>query len=200
MLGVEWRALPDFALENASINQDHARHREDLPLKTLHLLRHAKADRGNDRDHARPLAKRGVDAARAMAEHLKAENFKVDAVFSSTAKRTRETCELIKGALGAAPVQFRDELYLMDADGLLAFIHALPRDARRVLMIGHDPGYHILANQLVDPACGSDDLAALADKFPTGALCSLGFAGTAWTDVMPGAGDLLAFVRPKDFD
>ncbi len=170
-------------------------------MKTLHLLRHAKSDRGAEvRDHDRPLAKRGLEAARAMAEHLRAEKFKVDAVFSSSSRRTRETFDLIKGALGAAPVQFRDDLYLMDADGLLGFIHALPRDLRRVLLIGHDPGYHILANQLVDPACGSDELDALADKFPTGALCSLGFAGTAWTDVMPGAGDLLAFVRPKDID
>ena len=173
----------------------------DLPLKTLHLLRHAKADRGTDaRDHERPLAKRGVEGARAMAEHLKAENFTVDAVFSSTSKRTRETYDLIKGALGGAPVQFREELYLMDADGLLSFVHQLPRDVRRVLMLGHDPGYHELANQLVDPACGSDELSVLAEKFPAGALCSLGFAGTTWTDVMPGAGDLLAFVRPKDID
>ncbi len=170
-------------------------------MKTLHLLRHAKADRVTDtRDHDRPLAKRGIEAARAMADYLKAGKFKVDCVFSSTSRRTRETYDLIKGALGAAPAQFEDQLYLMDADGLLAFIHRLPRDARRVLMIGHDPGYFDLANRLVDPACGSDDLAALADKFPTGALCSLGFAGTAWTDVLPGAGDLLAFVRPKDID
>lgn len=170
-------------------------------MKTLHLLRHAKADRVSDtRDHDRPLARRGIEDARAMADHLKAEKVKVDAVFSSTSKRTRETYDLIKDALGAAPVQFKDELYLMDADGLLSFIHQLPRDVRRVLMIGHDPGYFELANELVDPACGSDELAALADKFPTGALCSLGFAGTAWTDVLPGAGDLLAFVRPKDFD
>lgn len=170
-------------------------------MKTLHLLRHAKSDRAADvRDHDRPLAKRGLEAARAMAEHLKAGKFKVDAVFSSTSKRTRETYELIKGALGAAPVHFKEELYLMDADDLLAFIRHLPRDTRRVLMIGHDPGYHILANQLVDPACGSDELEALADKFPTGALCSLGFASTAWTDVAPGAGDLLAFVRPRELD
>jgi phosphohistidine phosphatase len=168
-------------------------------LKTLHLLRHAKSNQGSAaRDHDRPLAKRGVEAAKAMAEHLKAEKFKVDYVFSSTSQRTRETYDLIKPALGSAPVQFKDELYLMDADGLLHFVHHLPRDARRVLMIGHDPGYHILANSLVDSSCGSDELEALAEKFPTGALCSLGFAGTAWTDVTPGAGDLLAFVRPKD--
>lgn len=170
-------------------------------MKTLHLLRHAKADRVSDtRDHDRPLARRGIEAARAMADHLTAEKIMVDAVFSSTSKRTRETYDLIKGALGAAPVQFKDELYLMDAGGLLDFIHRLPRDVRRVLMIGHDPGYHELANELVDPACGSDEIAALADKFPTGALCSLGFAGTAWIDVLPGSGDLLAFVRPKDID
>ncbi len=192
--------MRDFASAKASVNRNLTVV-GDSPLKTLHLLRHAKADRGSDaRDHERPLTRRGQDAARVMAAHLKAENFMVDAVFSSTSRRTRETYDLIKGALGAAPVQFREELYLMDADGLLSFVHHLPPGTRRVLMLGHDPGYFDLANLLVDPACGSDELAALADKFPTGALCSLGFAGTAWTDVMPGAGDLLAFVRPKDID
>jgi phosphohistidine phosphatase len=170
-------------------------------LKTLHLLRHAKADQGSAaRDHDRPLAKRGQDDARAMAEHLRAEHFKVDAVFSSTSRRTRETYDLLKPAFGAAPVVFRDELYLMDEDALLGFAQTLPREARAVLLIGHNPGFHMLANLLVDDGCGSEDLPVLRTKFPTSALCSLGFAGTAWSDVRPGAGDLLAFVRSKDLD
>lgn len=176
-------------------------HRNLSPLKTLHLLRHAKSDQGSAaRDHDRPLAKRGVEAARLMAEHLRAERFKVDCVFSSTSRRTRETYDLLKPALGSAPVVFSEELYLADEDGLLGFVHALPRDARSALLIGHNPGFHLIANMLVDDACGSDELPALRTKFPTGALCSLGFAGTTWGDVRPGTGDLLAFVRPKDVD
>ena len=135
-----------------------------------------------------------------MAEHLRAERFRVDCVFSSSSQRTKETYDLLKPALGSAPVVFREELYLADEDGLLSFIQALPRDARSALLIGHNPGYHMLANTLVDDACGSDELTTLRLKFPTGALCSLGFAGTSWGDVRPGTGDLLAFLRPKDID
>ena len=170
-------------------------------MKTLHLLRHAKADRGESaRDHDRPLAKSGIEAARAMAEHMQTTHFKVDRVFSSTARRTRETFELVKPALGAAPVVFREDMYLMDESGLLDLVHGLPTDARSALLIGHDPGFHLIAAALVDPSVPSDDLSVLLRKFPTGALCSIGFTVPSWADVTLGTGELLGFVRPKDFD
>jgi phosphohistidine phosphatase len=169
-------------------------------LKTLHLLRHAKADRGSGRDHDRPLAKRGIEAARAMADHMQATAFKVDRVFCSTARRTRETYDLIKPALGATPVVFREDMYLLEEDGLLDAVHALPAEARSALLIGHDPGFHMIAAALADPAAPSDDLSVLFSKFPTGALCSLAFTVPSWADIVPGTGELLSFVRPKDFD
>ena len=60
-------------------------------MKTLHLLRHFKAveDQIDGTDHARPLAKKGQKAGKALAEHLAAQNFQVDRVFCSTAQRTR---------------------------------------------------------------------------------------------------------------
>jgi phosphohistidine phosphatase len=170
-------------------------------LKTLHLLRHAKSDQGAGvRDHERPLAKRGVEAAHTMAKHLRATGFKVDRVFCSTARRTRETLDLIKPVLGTTPVEFREDLYLLDEAGLLEAVHALPPEARSVLLIGHDPGFHMLAAALADPSNPGEELSALFNKFPTGALCSLGFRVSSWRNIVPGTGELLAFVRPKDFE
>ena len=170
-------------------------------MKTLHLLRHAKADRAtNVRDHDRPLAKRGGEAARAMAEHMRATGFKTDRVLCSTARRTRETYDLIKPALGATPVTFREDMYLLDEAGLLEAVQALPAEARSALLIGHDPGFHMVAAALVDPSVPSADLSVLYSKFPTGALCSIAFTVPSWQDIVPGTGELLAFVRPKDFD
>jgi phosphohistidine phosphatase len=173
-------------------------------VKTLHLLRHAKSDRDDPSrdDHDRPLATRGQRAAKALAEHLRDAGFAVERVYSSTSRRTRETYELVKGALGDAPVAYRDQLYLIDARGLLDFIHALPDSAASAMLIGHDPGFHTLAAALagrVREGHGAE-LAQLQEKFPTGALCSIGFDVTRWRDVARGQGELIAFIRPRDLD
>lgn len=135
-----------------------------------------------------------------MADHMRAAGFKTDRVLCSTARRTRETYDLIKTALGTTPVTFREDMYLLDEVGLLDVVQALPAEARAALLIGHDPGFHLVAAALVDPSAPSDDLSTLFSKFPTGALCSIGFTVSSWADIVPGTGELLAFVRPKDFD
>jgi phosphohistidine phosphatase len=171
-------------------------------LKTLHFLRHAKSDRDDPSldDHERPLAKRGIRAGKAMAECLEEIGFSVDRVFSSTSRRTRETYELVKPALGDAPVAFRDRLYLIDTASLLDFIRELPDSADAVMLIGHDPAFHTLSNALAGKAKDQSELAQLREKFPTGALASIAFDVKSWRDVARGKGELIAFIRPRDLD
>ncbi|MBY0511253.1 MAG: histidine phosphatase family protein, partial [Rhodospirillaceae bacterium] len=139
------------------------------PLKTLHLLRHAKAveDQVDGTDHARPLAKRGIKAMEVLAEYLGAAKFKVDRVFCSSAQRTRETCALIAPALGKANIAYRDRLYLVDAADLMDFIQTLPDNAASVLIIGHNPTFHTTALALAKGAMRGhgDEMSALKEKF-----------------------------------
>jgi phosphohistidine phosphatase len=173
-------------------------------LKTLHLLRHAKAveDNLNGTDHARPLAKRGIAAAKALAQHLEDGGFAVDRVFCSTAKRTRETYELVAPALKGASIAYRDRLYLVAGGDLLDFIHGLPDMAESVMLIGHNPTFHNIALALAKNAARghADELATLKEKFPTGALCSLNFDIAHWRQVKAGNGTLTAFIRPRDLE
>ena len=62
-------------------------------MKTLHLLRHAKSDWSGEgvADHDRPLNRRGKQARRVIAEHVK--DWKVDLVVCSTAQRARATAK-----------------------------------------------------------------------------------------------------------
>ena len=173
-------------------------------MKTLHLLRHAKAveDQIDGTDHARPLAKRGIKAGKALASRLAEMNFAVDKVFCSTAQRTRETYELIAPALGRATVAYRDRLYLVDASDFMEFVQGLPDAAAAVMMIGHNPTFHTAALALAKSAARghSDDMVALKEKFPTGTLCSLQFDVDHWRQVKAGSGVLTAFIRPRDID
>jgi phosphohistidine phosphatase len=173
-------------------------------LKTLNLLRHAKAEAaaGTDpADHARPLAKRGRKAAQAMAGCMAENGFTVDRVFCSTAARARETLAAIQPVTGAVPTAFRDRLYLIDTDELMAFIKALPETAASVLLVGHNPAYHEIAVSLIGKAPGQTDAwNHVRENFPTGALCSISFDVTRWEGIKPHSGTLRAFIRPRDLE
>ena len=175
-------------------------------MKTLHLLRHAKAEATADNppagreDHARPLAKRGRKAAQALAAHLAAADFKVDRVFCSTAVRARETLDPLREILSGTPIAFRETLYMIDQNTLLEFLRALPDSVGSVLVVGHNPTFHQIALTLTEKAAKGegDAFKTLKVKYPTGALCSIACDVTKWAALGPKCGTLTQFLRPKD--
>ncbi len=175
-------------------------------MRTLHLLRHAKAEPAADEsddgreDHARPLAKRGRKAAEALAHHLDETHFKVDRVFCSTAARARETLEPLRPVLSGTPIAFRETLYMIEPETLLEFLRSLPDSIGSVLLIGHNPTFHHLALSLTDKPSRKASVTAklLRQKFPTGTLCSIACEISRWAMLGPGCGTLQGFLRPRD--
>ena len=168
-------------------------------MLTLMLLRHAKSswDHPGLEDFDRPLAARGLDAAPRMAAHISAALQAPNLILCSGSARTRETLKLVVPQLAAVPeIVFEDELYLASASELLTRLRRAPRSKPRVMMIGHNPGFHDFAIALT--AHGDAHLRAnLADKFPTAALAVLTFKGDAWSKVGPETGTLTHFVKPS---
>ncbi|QDU28735.1 2,3-bisphosphoglycerate-dependent phosphoglycerate mutase [Anatilimnocola aggregata] len=112
-------------------------------MKTLLLLRHAKSSwKDSDLDdHDRPLNKRGKRDAPRMGKLLLDENLLPNLIVCSSAKRTRRTAELVAEASGyREETRITGDLYEAWADRLLAIINALPAEAARVLLVGHNPG------------------------------------------------------------
>jgi phosphohistidine phosphatase len=163
-------------------------------MKRVYLLRHAKSSWKHRElaDHDRPLAGRGKRAARAIAKHMRAHELEPELVLCSSARRARETLERIKPALGQAPVRVEGELYGASARELLARLRRLPDAVGSVLVIGHNPAIHELALELAGPA------PELAGKFPTAALATLAFDGSAWGELGPGAAELVELTRPRE--
>jgi phosphohistidine phosphatase len=161
-------------------------------LKTLYILRHAKAaPEGRDGDAERPLAKRGRKAAAAMGEYLAGLEPLPRLVLCSTSLRTRETLDALLPTLDAAPqLLFEDGLYLAGAGRLLERVQRLPESARSVLLIGHNPGLHQLAMTLARNSDG------LADSFPTAALAVLRMSGD-WAALRPHNAELIDYRTPK---
>lgn len=168
----------------------------------LLLLRHAKSrwDEPAQADHDRDLAPRGERTAPRMGRLLAEQGLVPDRVLCSTAWRAVRTWELAAAELGAAPeVVFDRALYLAGPERLLDAVRKGGRGARRLLLVGHNPGLHAFAVRLA----GSGDRKLreqLAAKFPTAALAHFAFEAAAWPKLTPGAGRLLGFWRPRDLD
>jgi phosphohistidine phosphatase len=171
-------------------------------MKRLSLLRHAKSDRSDPAaaDFDRGLTNRGRQAAPAMGRYLRRQKLVPDIVLCSAARRARETWELAAAALKAEiPVEYSERLYLAGPGQILRLLHQLPETTESALLIGHNPGFHALALQLLGSGDG-EARAQLQAKFPTAALAVIDFEVERWGDLAAGKGKLERFLAPRDLD
>ena len=171
-----------------------------VKMLELLLLRHAKSrwDQPATADHDRGLAPRGEKAARRMGRLLREQGLTPDLVLCSTALRAARTWELASAELDAPPPLRRErKLYLAAPERMIAVAREGGGEARRLLLVGHDPGMHRLAVHLA--ATGDAALRdSLAAKFPTGGLALLALDLAAWAEFHGQAGELRGFWRPRD--
>jgi phosphohistidine phosphatase len=162
-------------------------------LKTLYILRHAKAvTESPGGDAARSLQKRGRKAAKAMAEVLAGLEPLPELALCSTAARTRETLDLVLPALHPSPsVSYEEGLYLAPVSRLLERLHKLPKSLTAALLVGHNPGLHELAAGLASQP------GRLIDGLPTAALAALEFKGP-WAELSWRKATLAFYRTPKD--
>ncbi|KQM65426.1 MULTISPECIES: SixA phosphatase family protein [unclassified Sphingomonas] len=169
-------------------------------MKTLTLLRHAKSgwDDPALSDYERPLNAKGARAATAMGAHVRQAGLTFDTVVASSAKRVVETLEHFRRGYGTLPDAGHDRmLYLASAATMLDVIRALPADADRALLVGHNPGLEDLV--LLLSAESNPLRGAVEEKFPTASVAVLELVGD-WASAGDGCGHLTSFVRPRDLD
>jgi phosphohistidine phosphatase len=171
-------------------------------MRRLMLMRHAKSDWsvGGQRDHDRALAARGREAAPLVGAYMAHHGLRPDKVLVSTARRARETWDLVAPAFGRSPdVAFDERLYEANAKGLLARLRTADAAAHSLLLIGHNPAMHELAGVLM--ATGDIDARQrLLEKFPTAALAVIDFQIDDWSALTPHSGRLDRFVTPRALD
>lgn len=154
---------------------------------TLILLRHAKSDwSGHERDHDRPLAKRGrrqaPDAGRWLAVHVSS----IDLAVVSTAKRARATWDLASDQLEEPPEARHDgDAYAASVGELLDIVRHLDEALGTVVLVGHNPGIEDLAETLTGDRV----------PMPTSALAVIEITST-WDDAGRVRGLLRAAGRP----
>lgn len=167
-------------------------------MNQLYLLRHAKAEAeapagGGDRD--RVLADKGERAMRDIGTWATKTGLAPDLVLCSPAARTRQTLALLLPELGGRPqLKFEDALYLADAPALLERLRRVPARSASVLVVGHNPGLHVLAIGLLHGAGGAP-AKRLTQGLPTAALAAFALDGP-WGTLDQAR--LTDFVTPKE--
>ena len=168
-------------------------------MRQLLLLRHAKSlwDDARLSDHGRPLNARGREAALAMRAAMLKLSLSPDVVLVSSARRTLQTLEALLPWPDTPIIEPMDALYLATAPQLLAVLNNVAETVRSVLLIGHNPGVHELAQLLIGSAAVAEDAKRLAARFPTAALAEFAVPGP-WRTLGPGGARLVRFLCPRD--
>ena len=161
-------------------------------MKQIFLLRHAKSDWSTlgQQDFERPLVKRGINDALLISQYIQDKKHSVDAVFCSSAVRTKETFDLCAHSFNFSieKATYLDELYFGSVDKAIKLIKGLNNNLSSVLLVGHNPTLHILLEEITGKTIDSFSTCALAQ------IC----IENSWKDLSLKNCELKSFIRPKE--
>lgn len=164
-------------------------------MREIFLLRHGKADRPEDvADFDRPLKKRGRQDSKWIGRWLHERRVQPDLVLSSPALRTLQTAQLVckQLAIDSEAIVLNPDIYEADPATLLSILKNCPKTARKVLLVGHNPGLEDVLLKLTD--C-SEPLPDDASRLSTAAMVQLVFKGS-WDQLAEGGAKWVTLIRP----
>jgi len=160
-------------------------------MKTLLLLRHAKADNAapGSSDIDRSLNERGKKEAQAIGTFIRKQNLVVELALCSPALRARETAELVLAAAGVvANVRYDQRIYEAAPRRLLEVISEVEAAKNHVLLVGHNPGIEELLRALTGKG----------EPMSTGTLAKVDCNFAEWGRVSEDRGNLDWIARPTE--
>jgi len=160
-------------------------------MKTLYLVRHAKATRDDPRlaDRDRPLHERGLQDAAAMGMRMARHKLDRALLVSSPALRALTTAQLFADQLGRSreSIAVDERVYAASVEQLLAVIHGLNDGHDELLLFGHNPEFSELAARLSGKAV----------EMPTCAVARLRFDVPTWGDIGRQATERFTLDKPE---
>jgi phosphohistidine phosphatase len=162
--------------------------------RELLLLRHGEAVVADERgDFRRELKNKGKRSAQRIATWLARHDLVPDYVISSSAERTFNTARKCCKAMGipSSRIHKRDALYLAPPRVLLDTLHGIPDEARRVMLVGHNPGLE----QLLTNMCETPPPTPLDQRLLPPATVACLSVPVPWRELQPGHSQLRALQR-----
>lgn len=162
-------------------------------MKKVLILRHAKSSWKSSglSDHDRPLNKRGKRAAPRMGQLIYEEDIVPDIILSSTARRARDTAELVAEACGfEGEIICLEDFYHAWTSDYIDGLRSIADVFASAMVVGHNPGMEMLLEQL----------AGETERFPTAALAVINLPIDFWSQLNDETeGELVQFSTPRDF-
>jgi len=159
-------------------------------MKSLILIRHAKSSwELTSSDKERSLCNRGVDDALLVSSHIKSFLPKTSIIWSSTAKRARDTATIFLQNM-TYPIEsiiFKDELYTFELSELAEVIKNCPNSYDCVIVFGHNAAITDFVNKFGD---------VFIDNVSTSGFVAIDFDTDSWATIDKGHTKKVVF--PKD--
>jgi len=159
-------------------------------MKTLYLLRHAKAhaQENGQPDFERVLSKSGYSELLQITEIAIKYGIMPELIIASNATRTTQTATFFAESIGldASVIHFEVALYNSSIGHYLKVLNNLPNHLKIVTLVGHNPTISELVNYLSDtyevdlPTAGFVKLALLSDTWEG---VGSGIASIEWVKV-----------------
>ena len=160
-------------------------------MLSIIIFRHGKSDWDAiyDKDHNRPLSKRGIKAAKKMGNYLKQINQVPDVVISSSAIRAKNTAELAMNSGDWKSIFYIEpRIYGGSSEELLSIVQKINRKIKTVCLVGHEP----ICSSFIS-LCTFH-----SQRFTTASMAKIDFEFKEWSEIYFGKGILNWIKSPKE--
>lgn len=162
--------------------------------RSLYLMRHADSETVEDidQDIHRSLTEEGKINASEMGKRLKERGVKPNLIYTSPAKRAKQTAEIIAKELGYAKSRIREHTLIYEATSriLLEVINSVEEEPENFMVIGHNPAVSRIVKHLTNEE-------SIENIPPTGVV-SITFDITRWSHVSMGNGHYDWYDSPQN--
>jgi phosphohistidine phosphatase len=159
--------------------------------RMLLVLRHGKSLRGPEfaTDFERPLAPRGIKAARRMGRFLRERGLVPQLIMTSAAQRALSTARLVQQELKDARLVIDQDFYDADIGDVHDSVARTGDEVTVLLIVGHNPTWEMV----VDDITGTYDTV-----LKTCSLAVIRCDCATWADIGRRDGDLLGVFHPRE--
>lgn len=162
-------------------------------MKTLILMRHAKANQGEAgiSDFDRTLNDRGKSDAQLMGKRLAKRSVKPQLYVSSPAKRAHKTAKLVAAETGydEKKISLEFDIYEAALEDLMHIIRGLNDKLDTVMLFGHNPAFTGLVGYLTNQ---------FIEHLPTSGMVAITFPIESWKQVASTKGETQWIDFPKN--
>lgn len=160
-------------------------------MKTLIIIRHAKAEQTFGADSKRRLTEKGIHNAAEMAKELHSKGYAIDKIFSSPAERTKETTAIFAKEfhVDIENIKYFEDLYLGDTLQITEAINWLQENIHTLAVVGHNPGVTNFTN---------DTTKSHIDSLPTSGIAIIKIDCNDWQQFNHADKTLIELLLPKN--